>query len=281
MTLSIGILGTGAIGTLMAWHWRQHNLYLVQRTPRALVLDNQSFTPPQWQAEPLDWLLVTTKAADSLNALRPTHNQLSNIKRILLLQNGVGQQEEVQTWLTHQGYAGQLWVGTTTEAACRNPDTSVHYTGKGQTWVGSWNQAESNALLPEPLILDHQIKQRLFHKLAINAVINPLTAVHRCLNGELLTEQYWPEFQALASEVETFYKRMNWPIGTNFLDQVTHVAQSTAKNTSSTLQDILNQRPTELPYISGYLLKEAKKHKLSLHLTQQLYSQLNSNNRVD
>lgn len=289
MSLSIGMLGTGAIGTLMAWKWQQQACYAIPRAQQTgfspsnekskhLMLDQQAFQLPLWQTEPLDWLVVTTKAADTLTALSSLQPKLPLISHILLLQNGVGQQQEVEHWLSEQTQAPSLWVGTSTEAAFRQADAQVTYAGRGETWAGPWSpdtRSLSHSIhLPKNVQLDLRIKDRLFKKLAINAVINPLTAVYGCKNGALLTPSFKPEFEALTNEVEQFFIQMNWPIAQSFAQQVTAVAQATANNTSSTLQDIQQQRPTELPYITGYLLAEASKKGLVLPISQGLMAKL-------
>ena len=112
-------------------------------------------------------------------------------------------------------------------------------------------------------------------KLAVNAVINPLTAVLRCHNGELVSNPlYLPQLQALAAEVADLYQQLHWPLSQNLSERVQQVAQATAANRSSTLQDILAARPTELVFICGYLQQQAQSLGLTLPLTARLMRQL-------
>ncbi|MEG2041626.1 MAG: ketopantoate reductase C-terminal domain-containing protein, partial [Hafnia sp.] len=50
----------------------------------------------------------------------------------------------------------------------------------------------------------------------------------------------------------------------SLLHYVTNVICMTADNYSSMYQDVLAQRHTEIDYITGYLLKMARKHGISL-----------------
>ena len=50
--------------------------------------------------------------------------------------------------------------------------------------------------------------------------------------------------------------------------------ESTAANISSMLQDIRQQRHTEIDYITGYLLRRARAHGLTLPVNSRLYEQI-------
>ena len=285
MNQSIAILGTGALGTLMAWHWRHGNTFVCRRDnrpPMALRPDaagSTLVTPlplPQWSGEPLDWLVVCTKAADSVAALQEYSRWLPGVKRILLLQNGMGQQDEVAQWLHDNGLTPVLWAGTSTEGAYRDRDGSVVYAGRGQSFAGCWQATDDHTQLPPGVIADPQIRARLQAKLAVNAVINPLTARFLCRNGELLSNPgYHEQFLALAREVAALFDALGWHTGFDIVQQVQTVAAATAANQSSTLQDVLHKRQTELPYIMGYLLNAADNAGLSAPLTRDLYRDLN------
>lgn len=286
MTLSIGILGLGALGTLMAWHWRDHECVAISRDGkpvfRRLMADNQpnELQLDHWQQQTLDWLVITTKAADSLPALTPLAEHLHRIKRIVLLQNGMGQQEAVANWLSTQSNTPELWLASSTEGAYRQHLDEVVYAGKGQTVIGHYQGGvdQGSHYLPPNTVYVPDMLDRLRHKLAINAVINPLTALYRCNNGELVTNRdYHEHLQALALEIAGLYSLLNWSLPWDLVAQAEQVAIATAANQSSTLQDVLQQRPTELPYINGYLLAQAEQHGYALPHCAELMATLNNN----
>ncbi|WP_028293447.1 ketopantoate reductase family protein [Oceanobacter kriegii] len=318
MTTSIAILGLGAIGTVMAAHWRGLEVYCVPKqaanshsdearqpcnvqrrlqlseatrsafsdsafgpgtSSHASELNQEPHSSPQSELElelpcwdgkqPIDWLVVTTKAAHTLTALQTLHQHseaLNKVQRILLLQNGMGQQQAVQQWLQQQNLTMELWLGTSTDGAFLMPDKdnpvrSYCYAGLGEVLVGRALQTPGQELLavntplPPHLKFVPDIQQRLINKLAVNIVINPLTALYQCLNGELVSNTaYHQHFLALANEVLEASKLLEWQLPDDFVQRVTLVAQKTAANRSSTLQDIIAGRPTELAYILGYLL---------------------------
>ncbi len=301
--LSIGLLGMGAVGTLMASHWRQHKVFALPRDHKS-VLTLNLFTPaaqtaeqqtaehqqwqlPCWQGEPLDWLVLTTKAGDTLAALKPWLSHLPRVNNLLLLQNGMGQQQQCADWLAQHRLPTKLWAGISTAGAYRraanNPQGSeVVFAGAGQTIAGRWaqenpadNDNTDTTALPPGIEAVRDIPARMREKLAVNAVINPLTAVLRCHNGELVSNPlYLPQLQALAAEVADLYQQLHWPLPQDLSERVQQVAQATAANRSSTLQDILAARPTELVFICGYLQQQAQSLGLTLPLTARLMRQL-------
>ncbi len=300
--LSIGLLGTGAVGTLMASHWRQHKVFTLPRNQASAVTlnlylpnnepDEQQlqWQLPCWQGEALDWLVVTTKAADTLSALSPWLDCLPQVKNLLLLQNGMGQQQQCADWLARHQLPVRLWAGISTAGGYRRTannaqGSEVVYAGAGQTIAGRWSGVDTEDTAGSPLTSAPQlppeveavsdIHNRMREKLAVNAVINPLTAILRCYNGELVSNPlYLPQLQALAAEVNNLYQQLHWPLSQNLNDRVQQVALATASNRSSTLQDIMAGRTTELPYICGYLLQQAYNLGLTLPLTDQLMQQL-------
>lgn len=287
----IVIAGVGALGTLMAWHCRFETLFThnrrqqtefsLQTSASASDISPQvdTFSAPLWRGENIDWLIITTKAAATLEILSDLKDHLKNTSRILLLQNGMGQQEDASAWLERNGINTELWVASSTEGAYKANDGTVIYAGKGQTLAGRWQPSgeTARAQLPPAMKLTNDIKQVLHEKLAINAIINPLTAYYRCRNGELLTSAgKHSDFKALSIEVATLFKELNWKTGFDIEQQAARVAEATAQNQSSTFQDVLHQRRTELPYICGYLLQHARQNGLNAPLTESLYQSISA-----
>ena len=280
--MKIGILGLGSLGTLMAYHNRAHTLFALPKDGRATHQAHLSHQGqlwqnllPRWQGESLDWLILSVKAAASIEALTAWLNHLPKVQNLLLLQNGMGQQEQVAAFLKQHQLPCTLWAAMCTEGAFNAGDYVV-YAGEGKTWVGLWPKGLSDCTLPAQCQTEPLIEQALRKKLAINAVINPLTGYYRCKNGELLSQPHYHQaLKELSQEIAELYRLLGWTLDKPLIELIEQVARDTAVNTSSTLQDILAKRPTELPYICGYLLKQAQALHQPLPITSRLYQALN------
>jgi 2-dehydropantoate 2-reductase len=110
----------------------------------------------------------------------------------------------------------------------------------------------------------------LWKKLAVNCVINPLSAIHGCVNGDIVRltgfhDHYYP---ALLNELANVYvqtcKHSNSSsppsldvesVKDEFRKAVDDVVRDTARNRSSMLQDVVAGRSTEVDYLSGYVVR--------------------------
>ena len=305
------ILGAGAIGCLWAASLRESGkpctLILREQRLREIAgksthlqpelelvddhrrqLFNIAIADKHHIDSPIKRLVVATKARDTLQAVRDIAPHLANDAVVLLLQNGMGSQETVNALLEGQN----VWAGTTTDGAWKaaeNPENparwTVHHAGHGQTWIGSLDPSKapfSETPLSELTSINRltihpcdNIQERLWLKLAINSAINGLTAVYLCRNGELLScPNRWQQVNALCEETTRLMTRLKIGCDINLQEQTREVLQRTANNYSSTFQDVSHGRLTELPFINGFLLDQARQIGMELPSHHALMEQL-------
>ena len=209
---------------------------------------------------------------------------------VAAFQNGIGHLEKLAGALPGR----TLLAAVTTEAALRTGDCAVSHTGRGRTWIGpapldeadarsaaeargpapgAGADTEAESPMPEAarrletalkqagfsVILSNRLKERMMRKLLVNAVVNPLTALLRVANGELLAA---PERVALARALfdETVRVLSRWGLPSDpdpLWDELQAVCASTAHNRSSMLQDVLAGRPVEIDAINGEIVRLA------------------------
>ena len=281
---TIGILGLGSIGCLIASQipaslssfallkekFDRFHFTLQKET------STTEFELPAWSGETLDVLLVCCKASQCLAALQQWEMAITKNTQIVLLQNGFGQHDEVHKLYPHN----TLFAASTTEGANRKSRFHILHAGSGVTQWGYYSGPKENlklniTLLSGTHIKQKNIKQILLDKLAINAVINPLTVKYNCPNGDLLNNKDSAiEFKNLCTETQYFFNIMHWPLSFDLLERATSVAQLTQFNISSMLQDVRNQQETEIEYINGYLVNKAKENTIQLPLNEAIYQQV-------
>ncbi|MCE5162967.1 MULTISPECIES: 2-dehydropantoate 2-reductase [Plesiomonas] len=294
--MKITVLGCGAVGQLWLGYLQAkgHTVQGWQRIAEAAPVrftlqppskpDSASSQERQYQVpcnDPhhlasSDCLLVTLKAGAVAPALLPLLDKLSASCAIVLLHNGMGSLSEPQLAQIQQ----PLLQGITSHGALRYATHSVRHTGYGETHLGALNAAGQtrldaitdalNAALP-PVTAHTDIRPRLWHKLAVNCAINPLTALQQCRNGALLSQQ--AELQALCGETAAVMNAEGIAVSAEqLLAGVNQVIQATAENFSSMHQDITLQRASEIDYITGYLIRRAQAHGLAVPHHQALYA---------
>ncbi|MCH1918585.1 2-dehydropantoate 2-reductase [Shewanella sp. A3A] len=303
--MTIAILGAGAIGQLIA-----HQLANANVAPQLLVKPDQA-TSSNDQTTPfvleqqdqhqhqqhqfevfstgdyltatilpdIQLLIVTLKAYQVVPAVSALLPKLSSKCHIVLLHNGIGSHLELQPQLDGLG----LSLGTTSQGALRLGPRTVRHTGEGMSQFGHCCGPELSTELRELLLKAipnsswvEQIMPALWQKLAVNAVINPLTALNNVPNGALTAARYQPQIDAILSELQQVAWLEHIHLDADKLaSTVRQVMVLTAENFSSMHQDVLHKRRTEIDYINGYLVKRAAAHKLALPVNQQLVSQIN------
>ncbi|HEX5514001.1 MAG TPA: 2-dehydropantoate 2-reductase [Gammaproteobacteria bacterium] len=290
MAKPVHILGAGSIGLLLAARLAPvADVTLIRRPgawPRdfALTLENGSaerrLTLAQVAADalqrPAERIIVCTKAYDALPALQALEPELSPTASLLLMQNGMGSQEAVAAAFPQ----ASIYAASSTEGAYRPAPSRLVHAGHGitrigrlqgaeQDWVGLLRRAGFECESAEP------IQWHLANKLRINALINPLTVLHACRNGELLARPEGPAtMRRLGEEADAVLAAAGFTFPDSAFDQAAEVARRTAANISSMLQDARAGRPLELEAITGYLLQLAERHGLPAPENRAIYQRL-------
>jgi 2-dehydropantoate 2-reductase len=283
------VVGQGAIGLLAAARLFQAG-YQVQ-LHRRLAADfsfclqsagqSTEITLPSPLLPPYQFILLPVKAYAVVDAVRQLLPLLAADAQLVLSHNGMGTIEQVLPLLQpSQG----LWFLSTSHGAYKNTENSVIHSGLGQSMLGALNQPAltqktniENAMQAAlgPVQLLDNITAALWQKLAVNAVINPLTALHQCKNGELSQPQYAAAIRLLIEEFVAVARLCGQDFTIEQIQKmVMQVIQQTADNYSSMQQDYAKGRTSELDYITGFILKQAAQHQLSLPAHQAIYQLL-------
>lgn len=206
--------------------------------------------------------VLLVKAWQTERAAGQLHECLADDGLALTLQNGLGNYE---TLTRHLGLARVALGSTTTGATLLGPGSvraggeGVISLGRNQS-LGPLEAAFQSAGFKVKVVED--ALSLVWGKLVINAAINPLTALLKVKNGELLERPTARALLgALAREAAQAAQAEN--IALPFADPVAaveEVARKTAANHSSMLQDVLRGAPTEIDAICGAVMQTAEKH---------------------
>ena len=162
--------------------------------------------------------------------------------------------------------ASRVALGTTTTGATLLGPGLVRAGGEGilsierHPALGPLEEALLSARFNLQIVDDAQ--SLIWGKLVINAAINPLTALLRVSNGELLERPAAREVMgALARETADVAtaERVTLPFS-NPVHAAEDVARKTAGNHSSMFQDVRRGAPTEIDAICGAVARRGEKH---------------------
>ncbi len=296
---NIYIIGKGAIGLLLAYHLKLNKqsvcLCLREKTQTATFFyQHENITAPFdlnqediTSTLPINYLIIPTKSYSVLTAFNTIKPRLTNNATIVLCHNGMGTVEQILPLIKP---TQSLFFLTTSMGAYKSDAYKVIHTGKGFSYLGAVNHtAEKNqkvtyqklALSIPQLIFESDINYLLWKKLLINIAINPLSALYRVKNGELLNPKYALEIFNLVDEAI----RIAHCHGLKFklsevLTSAYQVMSATAKNYSSMNRDITLNKPTEIDAICGYIVKLGKVYGVKTPYNQAVIRKISHSDHV-
>ena len=281
------VVGVGAIGGLFACRLQLGgaNVTLLtkkgEQPSRELILkggQEQRFQFPQQnlaiRQEPIQHLLVCTKAWAVESAIEAIAPRLSATSVVVLLCNGMGLAEAVAPLIGE----AQLVVGSTTSGCRRSKQGELIVSGEGRTQLGSLDAGLAPTWLSPwrrgvpDFEWETDIRSVLLAKVALNAVINPLTALHGVTNGELLQPPLQAITENVIEEVQSVLVNADaTEIASALPAQVRAVCDSTAANHSSMRVDLESGKRTEIDAIVGWLLSSLTPHPPATPVLSELY----------
>lgn len=172
-----------------------------------------------------------------------------------------------------------------THGSLKNDNFNITHTGEGKSDIGliAGNIPEKRRIklvdtldkaLPS-VTWQKDIKIQQWIKLAINCVINPLTAINNCNNGEVTNKKFKQKIEGILHEVVMIARKHNVSLSLPELIQtVLNVANNTALNCSSMRSDILTSRKTEIDHINGFIHQQGLRYHISTPHNTALWQQI-------
>jgi 2-dehydropantoate 2-reductase len=273
--MEILVFGAGSLGSLLGGLLaRAHDVALVGREPHVSAVqadglritgveavDTRPAATTDATGASADLALVTVKAYDTEAAARVLAT--GDYGAVCSLQNGMGNEGVLA-----DAVDAPVLAGTVTYGAGLVDPGHVEWRGRGTITLGAWRPADDAATAERVAAafraadLDAEavddVRRRLWEKLAVNAAINPVTALARVENGALIEAPL--AGLARTAAVETAGVARAEGVGLpdeTAADAAATVARETAQNRSSMLQDVTRRRRTEIDAINGYVVDRA------------------------
>lgn len=285
--MKIAILGAGAMGSLYGGYISRNNkeIYLVDICQQHVDEINKNGLIITEKEESIkvypkavsdsrdigfvDLVIVFVKSYLTEAVLEMNKSLLSKDTIVLSLQNGYGNIEEISKYV----HINNVIAGTTAHGASLVSPGIIKHGGVGETHIG-WLNYKNDKRIDEiaqilnnsgfNTIVSQNVMELIWSKLIVNVGINALTALLRVQNGELLNMEETKVLikMAVLEGVNVAEKAGVLFNGEAMVNKVKAVALATRENKSSMLQDILNNRKTEIDNINGAIVSEGRKYKV-------------------
>eukprot|EP00980_Cylindrotheca_fusiformis_P010795 scaffold2442_cov146-Cylindrotheca_fusiformis.AAC.10 len=250
----------------------------------SLPIQRISATPPTTPDFIIQNLIVTTKAYQASTAVESVLPRLDkNKSKIVVLCNGaLSVKDELSK------FDVPLFLATTTHGAyTENGRDQVVHAGIGKTFVEDMPELghlwDSAGLCCKSLP-SKEMNQMLWRKLAANCVINPLTALYQCSNGELLMEPAFPQIlQEIVKEVvlvanssgNVFDSKDANETEEELTSFVYQVIRDTEENKSSMYQDVvMKKQKSEIDHLNGYIVKKGNEAGIDCSANEDIWHRI-------
>ncbi|MFZ8783155.1 MAG: ketopantoate reductase family protein [Desulfurococcaceae archaeon] len=282
-TRQVCIIGGGAVGSVLAYflhrsgvstipvyYASRESVLEVERQGGVVAVDRRAGSEylvpvePRHYSEPRErcvFVLNAVKALDVPRSLELAARLVLENSVLVMLQNGFGSLEQAEERFPGLKVAG----GVVYFAAERVGRARVVYHGGDSVVVGCRRSACEELRVLEDIFrrggLDFRVVDNIDHyrwiKLAVNAVINPLTAITRSRNSIVLEEEGVRLAELIVREVCEAARLHGYELDTaRLLKHVLRVVEASRDNYSSMAQDIAAGRATEVDYINGFIARE-------------------------
>ncbi len=295
--MKIVVLGSGAIGSLYGAFLSildENEVILVGRNPHVAAIRekglliqgimgerkfNLNAVEDASEIDKADLILLTTKTYDTISAIKTAKHLVTNGAYVLLIQNGLGTEEQVANELD----STRVLRATTCMGAIRVEPGVVEATGCGLTEIGSRFPENYDYVLELAEMLrrcgfdvraSDNIEGVVWTKTLVNCGINPVGALTGFKNGEVyrdpqlrrlvirLVEEAVAIVEALGIELTT-EDPVRYALGT---------AKATGDNINSMLQDVLAGKRTEIDSITGEIIRLGKELGIETPSNESVYA---------
>jgi 2-dehydropantoate 2-reductase len=264
--MEIIVLGAGAIGSLYGAKLAASNeVTLVGRAGHVAAINAHGLRIEGIESQvvsvhaataiehigPGALIVLTTKVPDSAVALRPIAGLVRDDTTILCLQNGIGSERIARAALADRGI---VLRGITQFGAIFKAAGVIQFMARGYTLVEQHERSPRLANILSAAGLDCRVSPDIgadvWHKLVVNCVVNPITAIVGCEVGGIANPQLAPLKRLVIDECVAVAAAEGVTFDTDFMEEIDERFRP-SHNIASMLQDLRRGRQTEIDYLNG------------------------------
>jgi 2-dehydropantoate 2-reductase len=208
-------------------------------------------------------IILTTKVPDSAAALSSIASLIRDDTTILCLQNGIDSERIARAAV---GDRGVVLRGITQFGAIFKSPGVIQFMARGYTLIERHERSVRIAGVLSAAGLDCRVSPNIgadvWHKLVINCVVNPITAILGCEVGGIANPQLDPMKRLVIDECVAVAAAEGVTFDNEFMREIDDRFRP-SHNIASMLQDLRRRRPTEIDYMNGAVVAIAAQHGIS------------------
>ena len=264
--MQIIVLGAGAIGSLYGAKLAATNdVTLVGRAEHVAAINANGLRVEGLESEivrvraltalekigPNALVLLTTKVPDIAAALEPIARLVREDTTIVSLQNGFDSEVIARRAL---GNRGVVLRAITQFGAIFEAAGVIQFMARGYTLLEQHERSDRIAAVLTAAGLDCRVSpdiaRDVWHKLVINCVVNPITAILGCEVRAIANPQLDPLKELVIAECIAVAATQGVVLEENFQEEISDFFRP-SHNIASMLQDLGRGHTTEIDYLNG------------------------------
>lgn len=271
--LQVAVLGAGAVGCFYGGMLARagHRVTLIGRPQHVQVFEAQGLRMQTLAFDETvklhasteasavagaDLVLFAVKSPDTETAGAQMREHLKPGALVLCLQNGVDNAERLRAVLTGVQVAAAV-VYVATEMA--GPGHLRHH-GRGELVIepspASERVAQALAAAGVPTEISDNVRGALWAKLILNCAYNALSAVGRIAYGELVQQPGVKDtMRDVVAECRAVAAADGVTLPGDVDAAVRRIAETMPSQYSSTAQDLMRGKPSEIDFLNGYVVR--------------------------
>lgn len=284
--MKIAVMGAGAVGcyygAMLALAGHQvvlvgrasfveavsRNGLILEKDGQRLVAQVQASSDPAAIAG-AEMVMVCVKSGDTEQAGREIAPYLSPACIVLSLQNGVTNSQTLADIFGRPVMPVVVYV-----ASRMNGPGVVRHEGRGDLELSGQAAGEVADILNAAGVqtkVSEDVMQSLWAKLVVNCAINPLSAITRMPYGKMAEQDGIPQLmEDIAREALSVAQAEGIAVPSSVFETIRTIPVSMAGQYSSTAQDLMNGKPTEIDFLNGEVVNLAAKHGIAVPINRTL-----------
>jgi 2-dehydropantoate 2-reductase len=235
-----------------------------EHVPATAAVDTKAMSAPEL-------VLVTVKSTDTEAAALSLRGKLSSSTMVLSLQNGVDNADRLSDLLG--GYPVSptiVYVGAEMAGAGH-----VKHYGRGELVIAQSPTSDTVSKIFSragvPVSVDSDISKALWIKLIYNCAYNALSAVGNIRYRLMLeTEGTKDVMTSAIHECVAVASACGVSIEEDIVEKVLALVDSMPEQKSSTAQDFMHNRPSEIDYLNGFVVRKGREFNIPTPTNQAL-----------